>query len=249
MKTEEGKNKTVLVVDDDDTLREAIVFDFNRRGYRVFSACSGMAAFEIVQKEKIDVVITDVRMPNGDGVELLDNIKTYNLRIPVVIFVTGYADLSLDEAYDKGACAVMSKPFDRKALLATVQRSLLSHAEKLSAVPEIDVSALRVELKFSDSKSGVEAKALSIGQGGICLIYEGSPERPDQRVSFKIEHPGHGFPVLSGEGIVRWARETPSERLKTTLGIEFIFLDESCRANVISFLETIRIKAFIPKAA
>ena len=120
----ENSKFNILVVDDEAILRSAIVFDFKRKGFNVLDAENGAQAFEIVKANKIDLVLTDVRMPGGDGIELLDKIKALNASLPVVMFITGFADISLEEAYDKGVDAVFAKPFDRKALLAAVLKAL-----------------------------------------------------------------------------------------------------------------------------
>ena len=118
------KDITLLIVDDEESLRDAMVYDFKRRGFNVLDASNGTQAFEIVKKTKVDIVLTDVRMPGGDGVELLDHIKAYNPELPVVMFITGFADITLEEAYDKGVDAVFAKPFDRKALLTAVMNAI-----------------------------------------------------------------------------------------------------------------------------
>ena len=242
--------KSVLVVDDDDTLRDAIVFDFKRKGYQVFSAANGLEAFDIVKTEKIDVVITDIRMPKGDGVELLDNIKKFNVRIPVVIFITGFADLAPEDAYDKGACAIMSKPFDRKQLIQTVQTSLQSYSEKLTKPLDPTLCNIKVELKFHDGAEALNSKIISIGQGGMFFaITDDQRPKLNQSISFKIEHPNESLIHLEGQGIVRWIRANPSSELKKGFGIEFVFFNENCRNDVIKFLENLQVKAFIPKAA
>jgi len=247
MNSNEKKLKSVLIVDDDDTLREAIVFDFKRRGYQVFSAPNGVEAFEIVKREKIDAVITDIRMPKGDGVELLDNIKAFNLRIPVVIFITGFADLSLEDAYEKGACVVMSKPFDRKALIEAVQRAMQDNSEKFSKSLDTTSADLNVELRFQDGSEAIQAKAISIAQGGMFLAAQGRQAKVSQTVSFKIENPTANLPLLQGQGIIRWVRASSIDKVEDGFGVEFILLSDGCRKAVIEFLESLQTKAFIPR--
>jgi CheY-like chemotaxis protein len=118
------KNFTILVVDDEESLRQTIVFDFKRKGFNVLSAENGAQAFELVQTNKIHLVVSDIRMPGGDGVSLLEKIRQYDPSIPVVIFITGFADVTADECISKGAKEVLSKPFDRKALMNSVMQSL-----------------------------------------------------------------------------------------------------------------------------
>src|SRR5690606_2585354 len=97
-------------VDDEKVLCDAIAFDFKRKGYNVLCAYNGGDAFKIVQSQPVDLILSDVRMPNGDGVELLTNVKNHNYAIPIVMFITGFADLTLEQAYDMGVDAVFAKP-------------------------------------------------------------------------------------------------------------------------------------------
>ena len=121
---EDLKKYTLLIVDDEEMLRETIVFDFKRKGFNVLEAASGAQAFEIVKKNKIHLVVSDMRMPGGDGMSLLESIRAYDPALPTVIFVTGFADVTEDQAIAKGARKVLSKPFDRKILMNSVLEAL-----------------------------------------------------------------------------------------------------------------------------
>lgn len=118
------KKYTLLIVDDEDTLRKTIVFDFKRKGFTVLDADNGVKAFELVKQNKVHLVVSDMRMPGGDGMTLLENIRAYDPAIPTVIFVTGFADVTEEQAIAKGARKVLSKPFDRKVLMNSVMESL-----------------------------------------------------------------------------------------------------------------------------
>lgn len=118
------KKYTLLIVDDEATLREAIVFDFKRKGFTVLSTDNGTKAFEIVTTNKIHLVLSDIRMPDGDGITLLEKIKAYNPTTPVVIFVTGFTDITDADCIVKGALKVILKPFDRKVLMNCVLDAL-----------------------------------------------------------------------------------------------------------------------------
>src|SRR4051794_4953181 len=116
---EDLKKYKILVVDDEEGIRDAIVFDFKRKGFTVMSAENGIKAFEIVKATKIHLVISDMRMPGGDGMSLLEEIRKYDPQIPTVIFITGFADVTEAECLAKGARKVLAKPFDRKVLMAS----------------------------------------------------------------------------------------------------------------------------------
>jgi DNA-binding NtrC family response regulator len=115
---------TLLVVDDEDALREAIAFDFKRKGFAVHSVDNGRKALEIVKRTPIDLIISDIRMADGDGLELLHEVRQRDPEVPVVVFVTGFADTTEEECLRKGAWKVFAKPFDRKALFGAVVEAL-----------------------------------------------------------------------------------------------------------------------------
>ena len=120
----ESKSFTVLVVDDETLLRESVVRDFKRKGFNVLSAENGEVALRLLDESKIDVVVSDVRMPGGDGLTLLEKLRSRHPAWPPVILVTGYADLSEKELMKKGAYKYISKPFVRKELLSAVLAAL-----------------------------------------------------------------------------------------------------------------------------
>lgn len=118
------KKYSILIVDDEELLLETIVFDFIRKGFTVFSANNAESAFELVKKNKIHLVISDIRMPGKDGLSLLDSIREYDPRMPVVILITGFADVTTEECINRGAFDVIAKPFNRKALMQSVLSAL-----------------------------------------------------------------------------------------------------------------------------
>jgi DNA-binding NtrC family response regulator len=116
--------KRVLVVDDEMHLRQAIIFDLKRRGCQIYEAANGNDALNIVKANEIDIVVSDVRMPNGDGVFLLKEIRNHNAQTPIVLLCTGFADLTEPEAVKLGAFGLIEKPIDRKLMLGLLEKSM-----------------------------------------------------------------------------------------------------------------------------
>lgn len=116
--------KLILVVDDDEDIRDALIFDLKRRGCFVFEASDGMTALQIARSNKIDMIISDVRMPNGDGIFLLKEIRKNLGSTPILFLATGFADLLEAEALKMGAFALLDKPIDRKKLFALLEKAL-----------------------------------------------------------------------------------------------------------------------------
>ena len=120
------KGKVVLVVEDEPELRSALLFEFRKRGCVLFEAPDGLAALEIVKTRKIDIIVSDVRMPRCSGVELLKNVRLVNPELPIVLLATGFADLSEPEALSMGAYGLIEKPINRKRMVAMLEDYCLS---------------------------------------------------------------------------------------------------------------------------
>jgi len=118
------KKIKILIVDDERDLRDAVVFDFKKKGFSVFSAENGLKALEIINSESIDLIISDVRMPECDGLMLLERVMATDGKIPKIIFITAFTDLSEQELLARGAIKVFPKPFDRKKMMAFVLESI-----------------------------------------------------------------------------------------------------------------------------
>ena len=113
----------VLVVDDENGPRQALRILLNEY-YEVFTADNVLAALRILQEEAVDVIITDIRMPNGTGLDLLRSVRQLNNDIQVIL-LTGYGQLSTAmEAMEHGAFAYLEKPFDHQVMLDKVRASL-----------------------------------------------------------------------------------------------------------------------------
>jgi len=129
------KNKRVLIVEDDEILREVICEEFITNECLVSSALSGNQALKKISEEALfDIIVTDVQMPDGDGVFLLEKLKSLSLKLnPVIIMVSGYSDLPTEELIKKGAHIVLSKPFDLNDLIDTATQLIQArHSIKVS---------------------------------------------------------------------------------------------------------------------
>jgi diguanylate cyclase (GGDEF)-like protein len=117
----------VLVVDDEEVIRNTLSRIMNEVGFQASSAASAEEALEILEREPVDVVITDIRMPGINGFALTETIKErYNAD---VIIITGYGgQFSYEEAMEKGASDFALKPVRPKELIARLKRVLRERA-------------------------------------------------------------------------------------------------------------------------
>jgi two-component system response regulator AtoC len=130
----------ILIVDDEEQMRELLAKVLERDGYQVTTASDGGQAMAILEKEPVDLVVTDVRMPGLDGMEALTGIKELNPEI-VVIIMTAFG--SIDQAVQavkEGAYDYIDKPFKIDEMLLTIKKALEERRLRH------EVSTLRQEL-------------------------------------------------------------------------------------------------------
>ena len=122
--------KKILVVDDEEGMRIALSEALTRAGFDVACCCDGMEAVSCLQSSKYAMVITDVKMPKMDGIEVLREVKKTTADTPVVV-VTAYGTVdNAVEAMKEGACDYLLKPFSFENLIEIVRNGLLQ-AERL----------------------------------------------------------------------------------------------------------------------
>ena len=126
----------ILIVDDDEVMRQTITLNLSEKGYVIYTAETSLIAEEIFRKEKPDLVITDVRMPAKDGIELLKSLKDIASHIPVLL-ITAFDDVdAIIKAMQLGAYDYVDKTIDKDRLNFIVERALESKhlSDRLEAI-------------------------------------------------------------------------------------------------------------------
>lgn len=116
--------RTILAIDDDDSLRRVVEYNLMEEGYRVITAADGPSGLEAYQREAVDVVLTDIRMPGIEGIELLARLKAMQPELPVIMLTAFGTIDSAVEAMRLGAFDYLTKPFSRDQLRASVRKAL-----------------------------------------------------------------------------------------------------------------------------
>jgi len=114
----------ILVVDDEPHMRRVLEIMLKQAGYRVFAAGNGREALKVMRDSSVDLVISDLRMPEMDGIELLACMRKEGLATPVIV-ITAFGSIeSAVEAMKAGAIDYLVRPFDVEALELTISRVL-----------------------------------------------------------------------------------------------------------------------------
>lgn len=118
--------KTILIVEDEGLLREVLRENLEETGARILEADSGEKALWLLGKEEVDLLVTDMHMPDGNGLELIEKLHQQNPKKIPVIFLSGDMglELSQEEWLMRGVAAFFSKPFDLDSIVTEVKRLL-----------------------------------------------------------------------------------------------------------------------------
>jgi DNA-binding NtrC family response regulator len=117
---------SVLIVDDEKAIREGLS-RYLSHDYRTFKAANGKEAIHILTKHRdIDIVLSDIRMPEMDGIELLERIRDINNEIIVIFFTAFYSIESAVKAIQKGAYNYLNKPVNLHQL-DTILKNAISN--------------------------------------------------------------------------------------------------------------------------
>jgi len=118
--------RRILVVDDEELVRDLTVLVLERAGYEVISAASARQALELVETHSIDLVVSDVVMPDLTGVELLAEMRERRPDLPVVLMTGGSPDPErTTNALELGAAGIVFKPYSHAELRDAVAAALV----------------------------------------------------------------------------------------------------------------------------
>ena len=132
-------SERILIVDDEDGMRRLLGRVLTREGYDTSTVGSGVEALRLVANERFDLVVTDIKMPEMDGLQLLENLKEYEPSLPIIV-MTAYGTIeNAVQALRLGAYDYIAKPFETDEIKLTVAKAL--ERERLLRKP---LSACRV---------------------------------------------------------------------------------------------------------
>jgi response regulator RpfG family c-di-GMP phosphodiesterase len=153
---------TLLIVDDEPDVCDS-VHDLLRREFRVLKAHSGQEGFRLMQEEEVHIIMTDQRMPQVSGVELLTKVKARNPQAVRMLF-TGYADLeSIIAAINQGhVYQFLKKPWQPEELIEAVRQAAVEYERIIAEVDESE--KLRQEIAILRQRvDALEAEVRRLG--------------------------------------------------------------------------------------
>ncbi|HRB30241.1 MAG TPA: response regulator transcription factor [Ferruginibacter sp.] len=168
----QGKPYSILLVEDEENLQEALKLNLELEGYLISSAYNGAEALKAVQQEHFDLIILDIMLPEIDGISVLENIRLTGNLIPVLILSAKNNSADRVLGLKKGADDYLNKPFNLEELLLRVQ-NLIKKSEQIAIkkpLPEIySFGKNKIDFKALEA-FGKNAKKLMLTKKEIMLL-------------------------------------------------------------------------------
>ena len=180
-----AKNEKILLVEDEEYLLKSLeVFLRNETKYEIFSASNGKEAIEIINSKEIDLILTDLKMPEIGGIELMEYVKNKSADIPVIA-MTAFASLnSAIEALRLGVYDYLIKPYEFDMVLIVINRAIerirltkkASEVEKLNVIAE---AAVTLNHEINNPLTGI--------MGNLELMLDNFPDdKEDVKKAMKV---------------------------------------------------------------
>lgn len=171
---------TVLIVDDEQSMRRLLDLQLTQKGYNVVTASSGEEALHLLKSVRIDLVVVDGMMPEMDGFELSRKIREIS-ETPIV-FLTALDDReSLLKGFESGVDDYVTKPFDSEELHARIQAILKRSKVEAMNGHELFRSGLHVNIESRSVTMDGEKKQLTLKELELLMLLMKSEGRPFSR--------------------------------------------------------------------
>lgn len=156
----------ILVVEDDHNLREAVVDTLMLNGHEIHEAANGRAALVILNQATVDLVLSDINMPEMDGLELLANLTEHKPWLPVVL-MTAYGDVGQAvKAMQLGASDYLMKPFEVSELKGILKKYQPGQAEQQDDAPVAESLVSRKIFQVAEKVAVTDSTVLISGESG-----------------------------------------------------------------------------------
>lgn len=163
-------SQIVHVIDDDVAVRQSLAFLLSTAGFAVRVYESAIAFLNTLPDSQDGCIVTDIRMPEMDGLELQRRLRTRKVSLPVIV-ITGHGDVALAvEAMKAGAIDFIEKPFDDETLIAAIRSALVSHAS--DGQREARITDVRSRLNVLTDREREVLDGLVTGKPNKIIAYD-----------------------------------------------------------------------------
>lgn len=163
---------SILVVEDEESIREAIKLNLELDGYEVSTADNGVAVLKAIKNEYFDLIILDIMLPEMDGLAVCENIRMQNNDVPILFLSARNSGVDRIEGLRKGGDDYMTKPFNLEEMLLRVEKLVVKNKriKERNAAPEV-YSFGRCRIDFTaQSARDKDGKHLDLSKKEMALL-------------------------------------------------------------------------------
>ena len=232
---------TILIVDDDEELQRMLRLAFEAKGFRVEKALDGLAAVDFLKAHRVDLAVLDLFLPSMDGWAVLEQIKCFPRRPPVVV-MSGVSEVNVTpRIFREGVEAFIAKPFQLGTLINTCTELIARERGRPPILERRHRGARRtltlpVTVRDGDDRLLHAGRLLNLSVFGAQIELP-APLSPGQRV--RVAYSADPGAPLVLEGSVQWWQHPDRSSPATSVGISFTGLsaEQQQRIKQIAALE------------
>ncbi len=196
----------ILLVDDEDGLRVTLAANLELEGFEVVEAADGARALDLLSNQTFDLLLTDIRMPGINGVDLFRKVRAAHPEMPVVLMTAYALEALVDSAMSEGVFTVMNKPFDVSGAVATLLRAARRPTVLVVDDQQVDADATAMALEAAGVRARVALdgpSALAALRGGdfdVCVMDLVMPGMSGSDLARQIKDGGVNVSIIAVSG-------------------------------------------------
>lgn len=239
-----SRKPRVLIIDDEPEICEYVQEGLEERGLKVYTSINPADAVRLIGELNIDVILCDVRMPDVNGMAVLRELREKHQIWPHFIFMTGFADYSVEESLHAGASGYIEKPVKLDKLFNMIMESLAEYAgEKTEIIENTRNHTVKVNGRHCLSAS-------DMGIGGAFVPIDTKMQRYNKICIGAVVDitlvPESLNREIRVKARVIWERPEKKDGLPQGIGLKFISMDEDDRDVLLEYIRSHNISSFIP---
>lgn len=227
-----GNEKKIFILEDEIDLNEMIAIELESRGYDITTFYNPKDFLKAFSEIRPDLLITDLRLPEVSGEEIIKMVKKIDAYNPPIIAITAYNDVPSQKLFHIGVESVIYKPFQLLLLSSTIERLCIPWEQRL----QLDIEKYEQYAGWIRKLDENKMDDILIGRGGFSFSTKEKIEN-NEIVEFSIRVKNQEGIFLSGKGIIRWNMVKlihNEQEIVNKYGIEFVYLDDKSKEYIIS---------------
>ncbi|RJQ46965.1 MAG: DNA-binding response regulator [Gaiellales bacterium] len=191
---------TILVIEDDESIREAVVYNLGKEGYRMLAAADGLQGLRLLRRERPDLMVLDLMLPGMDGWKLCEQVREEGYDLPIIVMSARTSDFDKVQLLDLGADDYLTKPVSMSELAARVRANLRRSRTAAGARGAAElVEAGPLVIDPGAHKASVDGRPLELTPRELAVLHYMVRQAPKTVSREEIYQAVWGYEMLHGD--------------------------------------------------